>query len=284
MIHVDVVCEAEHLPRLKLLQTHMRSLNVELQIHETVPETCSNRLLIVPRQRNSKLTSLDVPDDCERIALFLDEQTEPIEADMQVTLHSWPARSSDRHVETLARHLHSGRRTLSDEDIRDSDTADHQTSRSETKATQRAALQSKRAERRKNVFTLTLLGVGVVALVSLLESEPKKVDEQTVPDPEQHTLVEQADKIEAPPSVASEDGKDEDGEEEREKREETEASDNRPAGHSTITTQPSPQHTPEVVIIDETGARVRQGDAPKLCSPADLEEGLASEPCRLVLF
>ncbi|MEE4280337.1 MAG: hypothetical protein V2I41_00230 [Pseudomonadales bacterium] len=280
MINVDVVCEAEHLPRLKLLQTHMRSLNVELQIHETVPETCSNRLLIVPRQRNSKLTSLDVPDDCERIALFLDEQTEPIEADMQVTLHSWPARSSDRHVETLARHLHSGRRTLSDEDIRDSDTADHQSSRSETRAAQRTALQSKRAERQKNVFTLTLLGVGVVALVSLLESEPKKVDEQTVPDPEQQTLVEQADKIEAPPIVASEDGE----EEEREKREKTEVSDNRPTGHSTITTQPSPRHTPEVVIIDETGARVGQGDAPKLCSQADPEEGLASEPCRLVLF
>jgi hypothetical protein len=278
MINVDVVCEAEHLPRLKLLQTHMRSLNVELQIHETVPETCSDRLLIVPRQSNSKLTSLDLPDDCERIALFLDEQTEPIEADMQVTLHSWPARSSDRHVETLARHLHSGRRTLSDEDIRDSNTADHQISRFETRAAQRTALQSKRAERRKNVFTLTLLGVGVVALVSLLESEPKKVDEQTVSDPEQHTLVEQADKVEAPHSiVAGEDGE----EAEREKRE---VSDNRPAGHSTITTQPSPQHTPEVVIIDETGARVGQGDAPKLCSQADLEEGLASEPCRLVLF
>jgi hypothetical protein len=134
------------------------------------------------------------------------------------------------------------------------------------------------------VFTLTLLGVGVVALVSLLESEPKKVDEQTVPDPEQHTLIKQADKIEAPHSiVAREDGEEEEREK-PEKREETEASDNRPAGHSTITTQLSPQHTPEVVIIDETGARVSQGDAPELCSQADLEEGLASEPCRLLLF
>ena len=76
----------------------MRSLNVELQIHEAVPEKCSDRLIIVPRRRHSKLASLDVADNCERIALLLDEQTEPIEADMQVTLHSWPARSSDQHV------------------------------------------------------------------------------------------------------------------------------------------------------------------------------------------
>jgi hypothetical protein len=233
----------------------MRSLNVELQIFEAVPETCSKRLLIVPRKRNSKLAALDVPDDCERIALFLDEQTEPIEADMQVSLHSWPARSSDRHVETLARHLHSSRRTLSDDDIRNSDAEDQKASRIETRATQRAALKSKHAERRKNVFTLILLGFGVVALVSLLESEPKKSDEQTVPEPEQQTLVEQ------------------------------EASDNRLTGQTAVTTSPSSQHTPEVVIIDETGAQFSQeAAAPRLCSPADLQEGLASEPCRLVLF
>ena len=279
MINVDVVCEAEHLPRLKLLQTHMRSLNVELQIHETVPETCSDRLLIVPRQRNSKLTSLDVADNCERIALLLDEQTEPIEADMQVTLHSWPARSSDRHVETLARHLHSSRRTLSDEDIRNNDTESHQASRSATSAAHRAVLKSKRAERRKNVITLTLLGVGVVALVSLLESEPQTADEPSVPEPEQTTLVEQPDEVNVLPDVATE------AMQEEETLAATHPSDNRLVEHSAAAPQPAPQLTPEVVIIDETGTQVTQEEVPpKLCSPEDLKDGLALQPCRLVLF
>lgn len=230
MKNVDVVCEAEHLPRIRLLQTHMRALNVELQIHEDVPETYSDRLLIVPRKRNSRFAALDVPHDCERIALFLDEQTEPIKAEMQVSLHSWPARSSDRHVETLARHLNNSRRTLADADIRDSDTANHQASKAETSAAHRAALKSKRAERRKNVITLTLLGIGVVALVSLLESEPKKADEKALPESQ-------------------------------------------------------PPHAPEIVIIDETGAQVSQEEpALRLCSPEDLKDPLASEPCRLVLF
>lgn len=259
MINVDVVCEAEHLPRIKLLQTHMRSLNVELQILESVPETCSDRLLIVPRKRNSELAALDVPEDCERIALLLDEQTEPIEADMQVTLHSWPARSSDRHVETLARHLHTSRRKLSDEDIRSNSAADQQVNNLLLNATPSAVLAGKRAERRKNVLTLILLGIGVVALVSLLESEPQQVDKQTETDIEQPQLVEQADTAEPIPVPA-------------------------PEKSSAPIPVPAQQHRPEIVVIDETGAQVSQANVPRMCSQQDLQDGLRSEPCRLVLF
>ncbi len=276
MIKVDVVCEAEHLPRLKLLQTHMLSLNVELQIHEDMPEVCSDRLLIVPKKRNSKLAALEVPDNCERIALFLDEQTEPIEADMQVILHSWPARSSDRHVETLARHLHSSRQTLSDKDIRDSSAADQQTNSLHSKATLGTALKIKRAERRKNVITLTLLGVGVVALVSLLESEPQQLDEQTESETEQQTPVEQSDTAE-PLSITA-------VEEEAALKTEEETAPGRFAGSSAPTPGSAQQQSPEIVIIDETGAQVSLGNAPRLCSRQDLKGGLTSEPCHLVLF
>jgi hypothetical protein len=272
MIKVDVVCEAEHLPRLKLLQTHMLGLNVELQIHEDVPEICSDRLLIVPKKRNSRLAKLTVPDDCERIALFLDEQSEPIEADMQVTLHSWPARSSDRHVETLARHLHSNRNTLSDEDIRDSSAADQQASSHHPTTGLSSALKAKRAERRKNVLTLTLLGVGVVALVSLLESEPKQIEEQTEAEIEQLTIPEQTDAVEAP-LIA--DIKEKAGEE---------SASGQLAASSKSTRRSQEQYSPEVVIFDETGAQVSQTGVPRLCSMQELEKGLPSESCRLILF
>jgi len=272
MIKVDVVCEAEHLPRLKLLQTHMLSLNVALQIHEDVPEICSDRLLIVPKKRNSELAALEVPYGCERIALFLDEQSEPIEADMQVTLHSWPARSSDRHVETLARHLHSNRKTLSDEDIRDSSAVDRQANSDHSTTGLITALKGKRAERTKHVLTLTLLGVGVVALISLLESEPKQVDEQAETEIEQPHLVEQADTAAPLPIDAPENSAEE------------EVVPERFAENSPTTPESAHPHRPEIVIIDETGAPVSQGNAPPLCSRQDLKTGLPSEPCQLVLF
>ncbi len=168
MITVDVVCEAEHLPRLKLLQTHMRSLNVELQIHETVPEPCSERLIIVPRQRNSKLKSVQVEQRCERIALLLDKQTEAIEADMQVTLHSWPARSSDAHVETLARHLHSPLVSLTDH--ADSNPGDQASAtKTRTNTASQTARSLKQKERRKNILTISLLALSVFALFTFVE-------------------------------------------------------------------------------------------------------------------
>jgi hypothetical protein len=178
MITVDVVCEAEHLPRLKLLQTHMRSLNVELQIHETVPEPCSERLIIVPRQRNSKLKSVQVEQRCERIALLLDKQTEAIEADMQVTLHSWPARSSDAHVETLARHLHSPLVSLTDQ---------ASATKTRTNTASQTARSLKQKERRKNILTISLLALSVFALFIFVEvgtnspTEAEKVETVEAP-------------------------------------------------------------------------------------------------------
>ncbi|XOV84642.1 MAG: hypothetical protein ACFHXK_05880 [bacterium] len=231
----------------------MRSLNVELQIHDAVPEPCSDRLLIVPRKRNSRLADLEVAGSCERIALLLDEQTEPIAADMQVTLHSWPARSSDRHVETLARHLHIGRRTLTDDDIKVGHTEYSTYGAAEAKAALRAAAQNKRAERRKNVITLTLLGVVVVTLVSLLESDPKPADEQVTAEIDTPSVVEEAQASEV-----------------------LQARDAIPAPAS---------QTPDVVILDETGAQVSHRDeASRLCSARDVQEGRAAEPCHLILF
>lgn len=185
MITVDVVCEAEHLPRLKLLQTHMRSLNVALQIHETVPEPCSERLIIVPRQRNSKLKSLQVDQACERIALFLDKQTEAIEADMQVSLHSWPARSSDAHVETLARHLHSPLGTSTDNADSSPGAYSAETKTQANTTTSQTTRSLKQKERRKNILTITLLALFVFALFTFVDVGPNNVTEsKTEEDPD----------------------------------------------------------------------------------------------------
>lgn len=102
---VDVICEAENLPRIRLLQSHMQSLKLDLQIHDELPETHSPRIIYVPRRQNSKFQSTPAGADFERIALYLDENTQPIDADLAVQLYTWPARSADQHVATLAKHL-----------------------------------------------------------------------------------------------------------------------------------------------------------------------------------
>ena len=96
MISVDVVCESENLPRIRLLRTHMRQLQIVLNICEEVPPVHTERIIYVPRRRDSAFSHTPSSPNYERIALYLDERTEPIDAEMKVNLATWPGRSSDK--------------------------------------------------------------------------------------------------------------------------------------------------------------------------------------------
>ena len=104
MTNITVLCEPEHLPRVRLLQSHMGELGITLDLVEKAAPACE-RLLLIPRRTNSRLADTAATGNAERIVLYLDENPDPIPADASFTIPAWPARSSDADVERLAQAL-----------------------------------------------------------------------------------------------------------------------------------------------------------------------------------
>ena len=164
---VDVICEPDNLPRIKLLQSHMRKLQIELVLHEDIPTSHSDRLIYVPKRKDSLFQQTPKSADFERIALYLDENTEPIDAEMAVELATWPGRSSDEAVARLAGYLH---RPFVSPNLANSivDGAAGASGRKRRGATRRTHKQtkphSKTAERRNNAILATL-ALGLLAAI-----------------------------------------------------------------------------------------------------------------------
>ncbi len=104
MTDITVMCEPEHLPRVRLLQSHLEALGITLNLVDEAEPGCE-RVLLVPRSKNSRLAETADSGSIERIVLYLDEDPEPIAADETFAIPAWPARSSDADVERLAHAL-----------------------------------------------------------------------------------------------------------------------------------------------------------------------------------
>ena len=186
MVTVDVIVDPENLPRIRLLQAHMRDLQVHLKLHEAMPAEHSARLIYVPRKTDSRLNQLPATQ-AERIALYLDEGAEQIDADLAVQLYSWPARSSDPHVRTLAQHLN---KPLAAPDEKSEPPNPH------------LANKKGNSERRTNVITLSVIGAVVLAVMLLMElgGEAPEQHRSTAPAPDLNAAVEPLD---APTAAAA---------------------------------------------------------------------------------
>ena len=105
MVQVDLLVESDEMPRVRLLQDHMRKLNVDLILHEAEPDKPTPRRVFVPKAIGSAFTELRKKPGVEYIALHLDERSHNIPADFSVRIPSWPGRSSDHDVLQLANYL-----------------------------------------------------------------------------------------------------------------------------------------------------------------------------------
>lgn len=111
MLHIDLVCDAELRPRLRLLQQHMQTLGVKLHLHTEIPVDLPPVLIVAPVPDSSlKLNTLE-DAEAEIVALYLERQLPACAAAYEVHIPSWPARSSDPDVEALARYLTAPRVT-----------------------------------------------------------------------------------------------------------------------------------------------------------------------------
>lgn len=106
MVQVDLLVESDEMPRVRLLQDHMRKLGVDLVLHEEEPDRPAPRRVIVPKAFGSVFAELHKKPGVEYIALHLDERSQNIPADFSVRIPSWPGRSSDHDVRQLANYLH----------------------------------------------------------------------------------------------------------------------------------------------------------------------------------
>ncbi len=221
---VDVICEPDNLPRIKLLQSHMRKLQIELVLHEEIPATHSDRLIYVPKRKNSLFQQTPKSADFERIALYLDENTEPIDAEMAVELAKWPGRSSDEAVARLAGYLHRPfvSRTLVDGIVDGAAGASGRKRRGDTRRTHKQTKpRSKTAEQRNNAILATLV-LGLLAAIiftdfgektqkssakkevipphEILDTTPSKLVTPTL----ESTVPESAHMVEGPSTVVQE--------------------------------------------------------------------------------
>ena len=106
MVQVDLLVESDEMPRVRLLQDHMRKLDVDLVLHEAEPDKPTPRRVIVPKAIGSAFAELRKKPGVEYIALHLDERSHNIPANFSVRIPSWPGRSSDHDVRQLANYLH----------------------------------------------------------------------------------------------------------------------------------------------------------------------------------
>ena len=117
MIDIPVLCDAEQLPRVRLLMTHMQSLGINLKLVEKADPQAAC-VLLIPRAKQTRL-SVAASDDTTLIILYLDHDPEHIGGDLDFHIPAWPARSSDEDVVRLARALRSWRKAPKDSTSRE---------------------------------------------------------------------------------------------------------------------------------------------------------------------
>ena len=96
MIHVDLICSPEYLPRVKLLVKHLGLQKIKVKVHHSMPDNPNPRLIALP----NRLEPMDLPEDS--IALYFDKPESKITTTHVFHIPTWPARSSDHQVAELA--------------------------------------------------------------------------------------------------------------------------------------------------------------------------------------
>ncbi|MEM7079228.1 MAG: hypothetical protein AAF513_11430 [Pseudomonadota bacterium] len=106
MLRVPVVFESEVEPLLTSLASHMRHLEIDLDLrHHTTPGELTAELVVVARRPGSDTIRIDHPGVIE-LHFGTAIETQPGE---HVYLPGWPARSTDTLVAEFARRLKEGR-------------------------------------------------------------------------------------------------------------------------------------------------------------------------------
>ncbi|MEQ8693617.1 MAG: hypothetical protein RIC89_22625 [Pseudomonadales bacterium] len=164
MLHIDLVCDAELRPRLRLLQQHMQTLGVDLHLHTEIPEDLPPVLIVAPVPDSSlKLNTLE-DAEAEIVALYLERQLPACTAAYEVHIPSWPARSSDPDVEALARYLTAPRVTKKFQEAR-----------------RRQQIRARRQRKSgRNLLVLLVLVLLFAGLTQLELNENKPADETGV--------------------------------------------------------------------------------------------------------
>ena len=103
MVQVDMVCDPELLPRLRLLVKHMQLLDVRLKLHLETPRPSPAVLLVAATEAYPIRVRRTADQDLIRVYLEAEAVQQP--ADYHIHIPTWPARSSDPAVEELAAHL-----------------------------------------------------------------------------------------------------------------------------------------------------------------------------------
>ncbi len=179
MNRIDVICESENLPRIRLLASHMQSLQIELVLHDETPPDHSNRIIYVPKSKDSRFKKTPKSPNFERIALYLDANSEAIDAEMAVELVTWPGRSSDEAVARLASYLHRPFNPAFQEDNNLSNSSTQATPIRSAKDAMAHVKQKLKATNRtraewRNILILAVTASTVFAFFSWLDLEPSK--------------------------------------------------------------------------------------------------------------
>ena len=98
MVHVDLICSSEYLPRVKLLVNHLALQKIRIRIRDKLPATPTDRIIVLPNH----LDEIEVPDGIEVVALYFDKPESAFSSDEAFHIPTWPARSSDHQVNELA--------------------------------------------------------------------------------------------------------------------------------------------------------------------------------------
>ena len=98
MVHVDLICSSEYLPRVKLLVNHLALQKIRIRIRDKLPAKPTDRIIVLP----AHLDEIEVPDGIEVVALYFDKPESGFSSDEAFHIPTWPARSSDHQVNELA--------------------------------------------------------------------------------------------------------------------------------------------------------------------------------------
>lgn len=104
MVTVDLICDSEAEPRMRLLVRHMRRFDVRLKLHTSPPAVLSARVLCALSKRHPMP---DLPEHVEPVAVVIDAHaiSDLPDTPYRALIPNWPARSSDHEVYQLAQYL-----------------------------------------------------------------------------------------------------------------------------------------------------------------------------------
>ena len=110
MPNIDLICELEPSPKIRLFIEHMATLGIEFTLHDDVPNKPSSPFVLAPRPNNSKwrFSVADTPtlsNHQDAVAVYFDKNPQQIATQHHCGLEKWPARSTDRLLHTLAARL-----------------------------------------------------------------------------------------------------------------------------------------------------------------------------------